>query len=244
MLLPDLAPAFAIAAALDASTKARRSRLAPGYTYDAALGRYRNAATGRLVSGLELRAVMDAVMNGAAARMGDLMERFIAGQIDLATLAREMMQTIKNSHLAATAAGRGGWGRLGPQDFGRLGFVVKNQYGYLRRFVEQIMNGTAPLDGRAIVRARMYGHAARGTFEQNRRGEMSDKGFTHEKRIRTAFESCVDCIEYEARGWRPIGTLPVISDSVCLTNCRCYFEFKKVPAPDFGATAPEPKRTE
>lgn len=37
--------------------------------------------------------------------------------------------------------------------------------------------------------------------------------------------NCEDCITYAADGWRPIGTLPPIGDSVCGQYCKCTFEY-------------------
>ena len=74
----------------------------------------------------------------------------------------------------------------------------------------------------------MYGQAPRGTFEEmRRRYERTSNGMTLERRILGAADHCDDCLEAAALGWQPIGTLPAIGDSRCMTNCHCEFDYRE-----------------
>lgn len=203
-------------------------QLTAEFSYDARTQRYRNDTSGRFVAWREVRAQVDRVIDSGANRMQALTERLVRGELTVADWMRAMGGEIKTQHLLAAVTARGGWEQMSPSDFGRLGAKLRNEYGYLRRFAEQIARGEIPLDGRVVARSRLYAHAARVEYEQIRR----EAGiYTHERRVLHASESCEDCVEYAARGWRPIGTLPPIGDSRCGVNCRCTFEFKNLSAP-------------
>lgn len=206
--------------------KSARSRLAPQFSWDDASQRYRNRATGRFVPNATIRNALDGYLANGAAEAQRLTDALRQGFLSREEWTRGMMRNVKNNHLAATALANGGWGKLTPADYGRLGSRVKEQYRYLRRFAQEIETEQQALDGRAVVRARMYAGAARAAYQEERRRRHREQGKTQERRIRTASESCADCIEYEQRGWAPIGTLPEIGRSKCLTNCKCYFEFR------------------
>lgn len=193
------------------------------FSFDPRAQRYRNETSGRFVAWREVRAQVDRVIERGADRMQVLTERLARGELSIADWMRGMGQEMKIQHILAAVSARGGWEQMTPADFGRVGAKLRNEYGYLRRFAEQIARGEIPIDGRAVARSRLYSHAARAEYEQIRR----EAGvYTQERRVLHASESCEDCVEYASWGWRPIGTLPPIGDSRCGVNCRCTFEFK------------------
>lgn len=204
----------------------RLRELTPAYGWSARAGRYRDLATGRFVSFRAVREALDAVVDSSAERLGSLAEKLITGELGLGDWTREMAMEVKRAHLAAVASAKGGWAQLTPADLGRVGAELKKQYGYLRRFATEIADGKQAPNGRVIVRAKMYAQSARKTYEESRRQIQGARGITQERRVRHALESCQDCIEYEALGWQPLGTLPPIGDSRCRMNCRCTFEYR------------------
>ena len=82
------------------------------------------------------------------------------------------------------------------------------------------------MDGRLAQRAKLYGNAARGTYEQERRAMAADKGNDEEVRILHAKESCKGCIAY-AGYWAPIGTLTRIGSQDCVGNCLCSMLYRR-----------------
>jgi len=203
------------------------STLTTDFGWNEASGRYINLSTGQFVPFSEIRDALELVMDTASARMDLLTQKLIDGDITLASWQRGMMDNIKLSHTAATAASRGGWAAVSQSDWGAAGQMIRGQYDYLRNFAAQIADGTQPLDGRSLVRAGMYGDASRGTFEeQRRRGEILI-GMEEERRVLGAADHCDDCLDAADEGWQPIGTLPAIGDSVCHTNCHCAFEYRR-----------------
>jgi len=128
--------------------------------------------------------------------------------------------------MCAGAGARGGWAQMSQSDWGKVGAQIKAQYAYLNNFAQEIASGKQALNGQVLARADMYGKATHSTYEAIR-GQMAEvRGMTEERRVLTPGENCPDCIDYAAQGWQPIGSLPVIGDSVCMTNCRCEFEYR------------------
>ena len=188
-------------------------------------GRYRDRATGRFVSELSVRSDLDkyiaAKNKGLDALTGQLRNR----EISLADWQLQMRAEIKSMHLNAAMVANGGRDQMTPADWGRTGRELRNQYEYLDKWAADIASGKAPLDGRANWRAKLYGQASRGTYEQQRRAMAADNGNTEEMRVKHARESCNGCIQY-AGYWAPIGTLPMIGSQDCATSCLCTFIYR------------------
>jgi len=202
------------------------SSLTSDYRWSESAGRY-IGANGQFVAFSDVRDALESVIDASAVRMNILTQSLVDGQIPLAEWQSGMLEQIKLAHTASAASARGGWAQMGQSDWGAAGRMIRTQYDYLNNFANQIADGTQALDGRALVRADMYGDAARGTFEESRRRyERLMNGMELERRVLGESDHCPDCLDYAAEDWQPIGTLPAIGDSVCLTNCHCTFEYK------------------
>jgi hypothetical protein len=206
--------------------------LSSEYAWNEEAGRYVSLTTGRFVPFSAVRDALESVIDASAVRMNVVTEQLIGQQISLAEWQSVMREQIKLSHTAAAAASRGGWAQMSQADWGAAGRMIRDQYDYLRNFAEQIANGTQALDGRALVRADLYGDAARGTFEQmRRRYEQLQNGMTEERRVLGEADHCPGCLEQAQQGWQPIGTLDPIGAEECITRCHCTFWYRK-PGPD------------
>lgn len=209
--------------------KARRPQrqVAPGYRYDRRVARYRSETSGRFVAWRDVASALNEYLRVGTDRMSSISERLINRNITLADWIMEMQQEIKRSHLVAAALGKGGWDRLTAADFGRVGASIRDQYRFLRQFAEQIQTGQQKLNGRLIRRSQLYVQSARAFHTEFEREQVSNAGYTEERRVLGQAEHCEDCIEYASRGWVPIGTLPEIGiASKCRQNCHCHFEYR------------------
>ena len=189
-------------------------------------GRYVNRATGRFVSELSVRADLDTYIANKNAGLDALANQLRNREISLADWQLQMRAEMRNMHNAAAMVAKGGREQMTHADWGRTGRELRSQYEYLDKWAAQIANGEAPLDGRFNVRAKLYGNAARGTYEQERRAVAADKGNDEEIRILHAKESCKGCISV-AGYWAPIGDLPKLGTQECTTNCLCTFEYRR-----------------
>ena len=190
-----------------------------------AAGRYRDRATGRFVSELTVRRDLDSYIDAKNARLDSLTTQLRNREISLADWQTQMRNEIRTAHTNAAMVAKGGRDQMTNADWGRTGRELRTQYEYLDKWAADIASGKVKLDGRANVRAQLYGDASRGTYEQNRRATAATNGNQQERRILHAAESCADCLQYAALGWQPIGTLPRIGQSQCRTNCKCTMIF-------------------
>lgn len=199
------------------------------FAYDTKLARYRDLRTGRFLAHSTIRQAVDQVAKVGGDRMAAITGRLRSGVIDLPTWQVQMAGEIKTLHVTQATAAKGGKAQMSPADYGRVGAEVKKQYQYLARFAEDVASGKQTLDGRAENRARLYGEAGRGTFEDQRRHLWADKGAIEERRVLHAAEHCADCVAAAGRGWSPEGALPRIGASACRTRCKCTFTFRMAP---------------
>lgn len=197
-----------------------------GFRWAPATNRYHDTATGRFVPAATVRAQVDTVVGDSAAHMRGLTEQLQAGKLTVAQWQTAMAASVKESHLSAAVAAKGGWAQMNQSDFGFVGSRIKDHYQKLGAFAEQIANGTQKLDGTALSRAELYGNAGRSTNREMERRMGRLSGDDEERRVLGPADHCPDCLDAAAQGWQPVGTLPQIGDSACGANCRCYFDMR------------------
>lgn len=188
-----------------------------------------------------VRGALDVALDSAADEVEDLTTSLRDGDIRLSKWQREMMDQIKGANMNAASLAKGGYGQMGPEDWGRVGGRVQDEYEYLRNFASQIDEGDIPVDGRAVNRAKMYVQGSRQTFHRTERLEMQKRGYNQEKNILGVAEHCDECVALTTRGnqgWVPIGTLPEIGTRTCLGNCKCRIIYRRTSPGE--AVDPEP----
>jgi hypothetical protein len=200
----------------------------PDFLWSATALRFRDVASGRFVPQAAVRQAVDVVVDKGADRLARLTAQLRAGALDVPTWQAQFAQELKLTHLATATAAKGGVAQMAPADWGRVGQQLRVQYGFLRGFAADVASGKQPLDGRAESRARLYGQAARATYEETRRGIQRERGGQERRVLHSARESCADCVSYAGRGWAPVGSLPAIGESACRSNCRCTLEYRAV----------------
>lgn len=195
-------------------------------TFDDASGRFRTT-NGQFISEAAVRSVIDAIADGASARMDDAATRMLAGNLSLAEWQAEMMRTIKLSQVAASTIARGGAARMGFSEYGAAGREIRTQYDFLRAFAQQVADGSQPLNGSLIARARQYGQSARTTFSRAYDRDQRQRGFVAVKNILGAAEHCQECRSLAARGWMPLAAMPPIGSRQCRANDRCRLAYSR-----------------
>jgi hypothetical protein len=81
------------------------------------------------------------------------------------------------------------------------------------------------IGGTIEARAEMYVEATYATYENNVLAREMDEGVTLGRRILEEGDNCEDCIAAATDEFVPLSELPEIGDSVCMSRCRCEFEF-------------------
>ena len=200
--------------------------LLPDYRWNQAAGRY-ISSNGQFVSGTVIRSELDKVLDKITENSLLLTDQYRQGLIDGRSWQIQIMQNIKQVHLISGAMEKGGWAQLSQSDFGRIGSLIKREYGWFNGLIKQLESGEQKLNGTLNNRIRLYMQAGRATFHVLEREDEFIKGKTEEKRILHARDHCPDCVQYAFMGWQPLGTLPVPGEkSVCRANCRCTMEFR------------------
>lgn len=174
------------------------------------------------IAWINIRLSLDDVLSRA---MPDIERDCLAlreGKMKLPEWESRMTDWIKQSHIAAAVAQAGGFDNMTPDLWQQVENMILFQLEHLRDFSRQIAAGL-PLDGNICRRMRMYIEAARATYHNLEAGMMARIGFTLYASIRTANESCNQCVEEEARGFVPVGELTPIGARECLSHCKCYF---------------------
>ena len=111
---------------------------------------------------------------------------------------------------------------MNPSHWGLLGSMIREQYRYFDRFIEEIRSGVLS-PGQIAVRCMMYVNSSKEAYERAREYNARELGVTEEKWELGDAEHCDDCVLFASMGWQPFGTFPVpgAGDTACLTNCKC-----------------------
>ena len=189
----------------------------PKYQWSASRRRY--LQNGRAVPESRIRGSLQAAIDSAKDSVGKFTQEFIDGKITRAEWAVRMRDEIRASHRAAAMLANGG--KLDAKAAGKLGSQVKEQFGYLNNFINQLDNGEIELNGRVLARAQMYIQAARTTYENQVIFRESRAGVAYGRWELGAAEHCAGCIEQSDRGVQPLEDFPAIGSRECRVNCRC-----------------------
>lgn len=158
----------------------------------------------------------------------NLARQLVAGEISLAQWQIAMREYIRVIHREAALVSMGGVENMTPATWGYLGYLVKRQYQFLDGFAADIAaNPSAWLNGRLLVRMKLYGQAEWSTFEEMIRFQKRLEGWTEERRQLGVADHCDGCLQQASLSWRPINTLETIGSQQCATNCHCVFLYRK-----------------
>lgn len=203
----------------------------PSFTYDRRLGRYRDAR-GRLVSDKAVRRELDYVLGQMDNDAKRLAEDYRAGRISLNSWRIEMRRLIKDSHNFAAMAAKGGHGEMTPRDWGKVGAIVKREYGFLEHFTQQLQRQEIPADGHFLQRTTLYTQAPRETFHETEREVMRERGRDEVRNVLHPADHCEgpgSCIEQSGFGWQPIDadTISPPGTRLCGRRCKCTLEYRR-----------------
>lgn len=202
----------------------------PRYPLDPQTGQFVQP-NGRLLPFAVLRTNVQRLANGVGrGELGEMTKRLQRGTVPLEEWHSTMRDTSRDAYLAAVLVALGGISRLNSTPS-----LVWEEVYRLAEFQEQKLRDMAvelqeDWEGKSTAaygRAIMYGAAVYGVFGNSGRFLMRALGFNEERRVLAAAEHCADCVGYASVGWRPIGSLPAIGNSKCLSHCKCHFLFRR-----------------
>lgn len=182
----------------------------------------------------DMRAVYDEQVGLFRERMRETAQRYNDGKIDLATLEREMRSDVRALHLQGRILGAGGRPEMTQSEWGRTGWKLRQEYGYLSGFIRDVEDGRMSAAG-IVDRASKYaGSSAVDQFEEARRGAMQKAGYSEKRRVAINDEgTCSVCRDEAARGWVPIDEPGFrIGHTQCQSRDRCTIEYRRGQTPD------------
>ncbi len=174
----------------------------PLWVWEDDLKRYRNTSTGRFIGAKDMQDLRIQFMDQQKASISTLLTRYHDGSIDIFELEQNIKDIIKTTYIDMYAMGAGGRNNITQADWGRIGAMLKEQYGvdgYLKNLMNQLANGEISY-AQANARLKMYINSA---------NEALWKGFTKDIPL--------DLPAYPGDG-----------STVCLTNCQCEWEIVPV----------------
>jgi len=199
------------------------------------LGQFVVSATRRLLGKSAQRKLAQMVIEDMLVETDLLAEQLAERQIRLDEWELSMRNHLKDMYLQEYMLARGGRQNMNNRDYGSLGGMLAEQYRYLSRFSAEIASGQLS-QGQIAARSRMYFRSAREAFERAQWRIAREAGLRYVKwTMNPELENCPDCIDFASMGWRRAetdpygGAFPGSGDTVCLTNCGCFLEYRKRP---------------
>ena len=192
---------------------------------------------GRIRSRSEMRQEVAKITDHLKKEARRLAQAQAAGRITANELETEMRSLLKASHTLAASIGRGGWKRMTPKDWGRVGAKIKWQNKYLKKFARiiarDILSGPA-----AMNRIQSYASAIHVTFYRAFAEEMRETGTMPSdvprdkdgkeilvKLVQNSEEGCPDCIADADEGFMPLDEMGDLGTRECGDWCKCILVF-------------------
>lgn len=181
------------------------------------------AFRGRTVRQAAVRRQLDRVLRG----LGQDVRSLSSDPSSADRWALSMIDMVKAAALVGSAFAIGGWARLNAREVAFIESHVGQEVDYLNRFADEVDAGRVAQDGRFVRRAMLYASAGWSFYQLNRNQIAGQRGYVEERNILDpGAEHCDSCVGQSSRGWVPIGTLIPIGQRLCLSNCRCYLEYR------------------
>jgi len=166
------------------------------WQWDDSAKRYRDTTTGRFISQRKAVTLRDYFIEARKSDMDGLTRQLLEHNITVQQWVLEMRQQVKDTYIAEYMLARGGRNNMTQADWGRLGGMLRDQYGYVNRFAQDIDAGKVS-GGQIQTRARMYVDSATQAFE----------------RAKT-----------ESLGVPRLPQYPGDGQTVCRANCQCHLD--------------------
>ena len=129
--------------------------------------RYRDTTTGRFISHHKAITLRDFYIEAKKGDMDKLSRRLINKDVSLPQWTLEMRSQVKDTFINEYMLARGGRNNMTQADWGRVGAMLKKQYGYIDNFGADI-KAEKVSEGQMRTRARMYISSGTQAFERAR----------------------------------------------------------------------------
>lgn len=198
-----------------------------GYGWNPGAARYIDLTTGRFVSETFIEQTIEGRIDEGFERLQNMLAAVLDGGVPVETWQEAFAVELRRGHTQMMALGKGGWSRVTPSDWGKVGAKLKKEYGYLRDFAQAVADGRVSI-GQIMDRMNQYASGVWSSYWKGDTAAKQDAGFDEEMRVlNSAAKHCSGCPEL-AGHWEPIGTLPAPGEGApCRHKCRCGKRYRK-----------------
>jgi hypothetical protein len=197
------------------------------YEFHRPSARYRYKDTKRFVSREAVKKLTQKAINQSEKQLSVIADALVDKSLTVGEWEGQTRAVLKQLHVWQYTLGAGGQHNLSDRDYALMGNRLKNEYKYLHRFAQELLDGTVS-EAQFRYRLGLYLNATDNTHELGINESHYNAGFRWERRVRTKEKSCYPCIGMALGGWRPIGFYPEPgNDCYCRSNCGCYKDFSK-----------------
>lgn len=169
------------------------------WVWDDKSKRYRSTETGRFIGVRQMLPLRDTFVEAQKGTVDRINGRLLAREIDTGQWVREFKDLLRTTYKEEYALGIGGRNNMTASDYGRIGADLRQQYGHLYKFAEQIENGQLT-EGQIRMRSRMYVDSATQAFEKGRTKSL---------------------------GAPPLPAYPGDGSTQCHSNCKCSWDIQR-----------------
>lgn len=169
------------------------------WEWDQGRKRYVSVKTGRAVRWSTLDALRHDLALGQRAWADDMARQVANGNLTARRWEMEVRERVKLVYLTEYMLARGGKNVMTFADYGRVGRMLRDQYGYLRRFTDDVLDGKLS-EAQLADRTGKYFESSTYAYERGRAA---------------AYEGLT------------LPCYPGDGGTVCLMRCRCRWEIRE-----------------
>ena len=179
----------------------------PEFGFLRKVGQFINRTVNRVLGRADVVVQSERLVGLATAdHLAPLAASLSEGTTTLPAWQAAMRSNIKSLYIDQYMIGRGGRGMMTQQDWGRVGAMLKDQYGYLDNYARDL-SGMDVLEREAYIRNRsqLYANASNEAFERGRSAAARGLGFDTVNWNLTPVENRQTCLDRDAMGPQPVG---------------------------------------
>lgn len=204
-------------------------KASPLFIWDPITKRFRRRGNQRFISFEDVEGLKDEYIKQEQATNEDLARRLFNREITITQWVREMRGNVRRVATVMYLIGRGGRYQMTQRDWGLLGRYLREQYRYINRFAQDIVDGRYTTEQEAVVAGRMYLYDLKAK-EMYERANLEKYRGTEQRVIWEYLPEkmhCPDCLERHGKEFLVselirTGIWPQSSALACLgIHCGC-----------------------
>jgi hypothetical protein len=197
------------------------------YSYNNTAQRWYDTGNGRFVAEQAVTDEMRLHQTATYNVLDNLTSQLYGGQITLEQWQIGVAYELKDAHLAQAMFAVGGKNNMTQANYGRVGHTLRDQYGFLNGFAQDIAAGRVS-EAQALARIRMYGNATQASYWREYRNATTELIYWN---LNPA-EHCGDCVGLAGGSpYKPqdLSQVPGDGATQCRGNCKCTLSREAIP---------------